>query len=467
MQEGKRVLIVAYLFPPIGGIGVQRAMKFAKYLVHHGWLPIVLTTEDAVSATMDEALLKEIPPEVEVVRVKDPLVRIMQRAISSTTNAAKPVRTTSDVEEAGHGGGLKRGMKSLYKRIQRLFLIPDANVLWALRTTLTANRLVHQRQIDAIYTTSSPVSAHLVGYLVRRFLKVPWVADFRDPWTTNMHFDANGRRAAIERFLERNVMTHCTALTTVTEGFRQSFIEEHPIVASKASVIRNGVDPVDFLQLDDAPASGKFTMLYAGILYPKRSPEVFLRALSQAIRSGRIHPDHIRIEFAGVFDYPGHTRNAELVERLHLGKVVKVLGYLHHDEIVKRMAKAHSLLLIGDNDPSAHLYVPGKLYEYLFTRRPIFALMNEGEASRLIRAHQAGTVVSNRDIQEVENALVSMVNQFQSSGMRLDIRPVPKELTREFQAGQLAKALNRACGAQKGLLSGHSLETTTTRMMDS
>ncbi|WAH37837.1 glycosyltransferase family 4 protein [Alicyclobacillus dauci] len=444
MEKGKRVLIVAYLFPPIGGIGVQRALKFAKYLCDHGYTPTVLTTHDAVSATMDEHLLDEVPDEIETIRVKDPMVGLIKRAFAATTSSAAAsdsTLTTDDGEE-----GLRQRVKRMLKSLKDILLTPDEQILWALKAAFAASRIVREKRIDCVVTTSSPVSAHIVGWLLRRWTHVEWVADFRDPWTDNMHFHATGWRARFERWLEHRVLVNCSAITTVTDAFAELFARKHATVSEKTTVIRNGVDPADFHTLDPAPQAGRFTILYAGILYPKRSPESFLKALSQALRSGRIHPDHIRVEFAGVFDYPGSNANADLVERLHLQKVVKVLGYLRHEEVTKRMAAAHSLLLIGDADPSAHMYIPGKLYEYLYTRRPIFGIMQQGEASSLIEHYQAGVVVGPTDIARIEDEIVTMVNHFRKNGPISDHRPVPRELTRPYQAEQLARILDEVTG---------------------
>ncbi|GMA64677.1 glycosyltransferase [Alicyclobacillus fastidiosus] len=449
MDKAKRVVIVAYLFPPIGGIGVQRALKFAKYLGDHGWKPIVLTTDLAVSATMDEALLADIPPDVEVVRIRDPLARLTQRVMQSV-GAGRTGDAASMSPQPGevHTGGVRSRLKRWLKRCKDLLLIPDEQVLWAIRAAVVGANVIRREKVSCVFTTSSPVSAHLTGWLLRRWTRVPWVADFRDPWTDNLHFAADGGRASIERRLERSVLRGATAITTVTDGFALRFAEKYPFVANKTTVIRNGVDPSDFAELERAPSSGKFTMLYAGILYPKRSPAVFLKALSQALRSGRIHSDHIRVEFAGVFDYPGSFANRELVERLHLEKVVKVLGYLSHDEVVRRMENAHSLLLIGDDHPSANQYIPGKLYEYLYTRRPIFALLKQGEASSLIEHHEAGVVVPPHEVGAVEDAIVQMVQHFRTHGPVSANRPVPKSLTRPFQAGQLAQLMNELTYSQ-------------------
>ncbi|WP_206918352.1 glycosyltransferase family 4 protein [Alicyclobacillus suci] len=436
MDSEKRVLIVAYLFPPIGGIGVQRALKFAKYLGDHGWKPIVLTTSEAVSATMDEALMAEIPDDVEVVRVRDPIAKWMRRMMPRTQASHA---TTSDgaTMATGRTSRLKRWLKRLKDKV----LMPDEQVVWALRAALVGTHLIRQRNIACIFTTSSPVSAHLTGWLLKRWTRVPWIADFRDPWTDNMHFYGSGRRARLEGRMERWVMRDASAITTVTDGFALRFSQKYPYLSDKLTVIRNGVDPADFGPIQAAPSPGVFTMLYAGILYPKRSPEVFLKAVSQAIRSGRIHPDQIRIEFAGVFDYPGKASNRDLVERLHLDKVVRVLGYLSHDAVARRMANAHCLLLIGDQDSTASMYIPGKLYEYLYTRRPIFALLHQGEASSLIEHYQAGVVVSPQNVRDVEDALVDMVAHFRTYGPISGNQPLPVALTRPFQAGQLADVM--------------------------
>jgi glycosyltransferase involved in cell wall biosynthesis len=459
LQERKKVLIVAYLFPPIGGIGVQRPLKFVRYLHELGWHPTVLTTEATYSATMDPSLLQEVPQDVEVVRVKDPIASLMGKLIAPKTFAATSSPSASGADRkakgesnSGNGGaenapqsGLKSRIKDVLKKVKAALFIPDENILWALRAGWQGRKLVKQHNIEYLYTTSGPHSTQIAGWLIRRLTGVKWVADFRDPWIDNLHYEHAGARKAFERSLERRVFRDASAVITVTDGFKALFDRTYPEYGHKVHVIRNGVDPSDFPKVVDANEArnqvepAPFTMFYAGILYPKRSPASFLVALDEVIRNGRIAASDIRVEFAGVFDYPGHSENRDLVDKLQLWPVVDVLGYMSRSKVLERMQTVDALLLIGENVPESKMYVPGKLYEYLFAKKPILAIMEEGEAARLIRESNAGVVLGSSDIASIGDAIVEMVNAHKRG--EAAFTPNPDEIwryTRQSQAEQLS-----------------------------
>lgn len=445
VSQDRHVLVVAYLFPPIGGIGVQRALKFIRYLREFGYEPIVLTTEHAYSSTMDASLLDQIPKHIQIVRVADPLARIMQKTSGVMGNTV-PVNldlSSTSVKGRSKGNGIKQKLKQTLKKLRDTVCVPDESIWWSWKAIRVARQLVKEYQVECVFTTSSPVSAHLVGWMTKNWTRVKWIADFRDPWTDNMHFVAGPFRRRFERWLEASVMNCADAITTVTEGFCDLFAKRYPQIRHKTKVIRNGVDPEDFPIVERLPITGPITFLYAGILYPKRSPEVFLRALAQCIAEGKIKHEDICIQFAGVFDYPGQTGNSELVRELGLQEVVEQLGYLKHDEVAVRMMQAHALLLIGDADPDAGLYIPGKLYEYIFAERPILALMQQGEGTKLIEQYAAGKVVSTNNLHDVAEAIEQMVQDIrQTHEMPALKRASLFSLTRQAQTEQLAQLMN-------------------------
>lgn len=412
-----RVLVIAHLFPPIGGIGVQRALKFTQYLSEYGWSPVVLTTSDFHVATMDPSLLEKVPASVPVYRTADRMARWMARISPVSAHAAK---TSENFSAKPTKRSFKQRLLPMLKTLRNTLAIPDEQLLWAISAAFAARHVIRKEQIDCVFTTSGPNSAHLAGYLLKRWLAIPWVADFRDPWTDNMHFPDEGVRAVVERALERRVLKTADALITVTDSFASLFKHKHPSVPAKIHVIRNGVDPADFpIVTPDHHTSHQtlagerpFTLLYAGILYPKRSPEIFLRALQRAIASGAIQREQIRIEFAGVFDYPAPVSNSQLLKELHLEDVVQPLGYLSHDEVAKRMLQVDGLLLIGDADERAGMYIPGKVYEYLYARKPVFALLQPGEAAKLLEQFQVGVVAPVEDGEKVFQALCVYCNEF-------------------------------------------------------
>jgi glycosyltransferase involved in cell wall biosynthesis len=474
--SGQRtVLLISHAFPPMGGIAVQRPLKFAQYLRRHGWRVMVLTTKGAYTATPDPSLVDAIPSDVTVLRVSDPIAHWMGRVIrrrarpdsAENTTSAPPLHilekgpgqpaqkgtTTRAPARAGRFREVRRWLGALaaqgLKHAKQTLLVPDEAVWWAVRAAVRARRLVRTHGIDCIYTTSGPHSTHLAGWWVHHWTGIPWVADFRDPWTDNFQFHHTGLRRRLEEAMERRVFREASCIITVTDGFADLFRRKYPGYQGKVQVIRNGVDPTDFPVSPPAlaasprgarPLSFPVVMFYAGILYPGRSPNALFQAVRTLMDEGLLAPDALRLQFAGVFDYPGRCENACRVRELGLESVVEILGYRPRHEVLRRMVDADILLLIGEETEAARDYVPGKLYEYLWAGRPILALLPEGEAATLIRQARAGVVASPTDPEAIARALVALLNSAR------EWTPAPSHLeqyTRQTQAAQLAAILDR------------------------
>lgn len=465
MPEGntheKSCLLLAYQFPPIGGIAVQRPLKFARYLGNHGWHVTVLTTKDVQLATMDESLLREIPREVDIVRLPDVVAKWMRRAMKSTSGAgsassesgaAGSSASAQDRTGAPHKTSLvqslKQSVRNSLKTLKSILFLPDEMVFWAFKAAFRTRDLVRERNIDCIYTTSGPASTHLAGLLAHWMTGVKWIVDFRDPWTDNFHFSHGKARTAIERWLEGQVFLNATSVITVTDSFKELFDAKYPQYAHKIRVIRNGVDPSDFPEIPEAEesetnaASKPFTFFYAGILYPDRTPTVFFEALRALIVQGKIREEDVKAEFAGVFDYPGHDDNHRMVERLGLQNVVSVLGYQPRVEVLRRMKTTDALLLVGDRSPSAGQYVPGKVYEYLFSQKPILALLPEGEAALLVKRAPNSVVSHSFEVEEVAGAIQGLMeNRHQKVSHESGDGNV-LQYTRQRQTRELAELMN-------------------------
>ncbi|SIS83229.1 glycosyltransferase family 4 protein [Alicyclobacillus vulcanalis] len=458
----RHALIVCHDFPPVGGIGVQRPLKFAKYLGDFGWQVTVLTADHVYSATLDPSLVEEIPASVRVIRVADPISMLLARmsgrwqepsgAQGGKRGMGPEAAATSGPKGAPPADALrqptwKRVAWRLWKGAQRHALIPDESVVWAIRAGWVARRLMRREAIDCLYTTSGPHSTQLAGLIATIATGAPWIADFRDPWTDNLHFHHSGWRAAIERQLERMVFRRASAIVTVTDGFWKLFAAKYPSRALDIHVIRNGVDEADFPPAPEPEAEpvGRrpFTFFYAGILYPGRSADALFHAVHRLLENGRVAPSQIRLQFAGVLDYPGHDHHARLIRELGLEDVVEPLGYLPRREALSRMLAADANLLIGDQAAQAKDYVPGKLYEYLFAGRPILAMLREGEAADFVRREQAGVVVPPDDPAAIAEAMLRLMTQPAPAR-----RALPAAYSRRAQAQALAQLMEDLMAAR-------------------
>lgn len=407
----KRVLLVTYYFPPLGGGGIPRALKLAKYLPAFGWEPHVLTVRNGVWSAADASPLAELPPQVTIHRA--PMLmpgRLLGRAIRGSSGAQA---VTEDRLGSEHPSFLETA-KQVFRKVA---YVPDEFVGWLPFALRLAKRIVREKKIDALISTSPPHTAHLIGGAIRKATGLPWIADFRDPWTRNPSFQhGGGLRGRLEERLERGVLRRATRIVTVTEPHREEIITDHRDSVDPRSVllIPNGFDPEDFeggtLPAALAPDPGVFRVVYTGGWFDHRSPRTFFEALTLYRATPGLPP--IEAIFAG-------TAQAELTagaERLGVSALVRCVGYLPARACCALQRSADALLLIVNARGRGVTQIPGKTFQYLGAGRPVLALSPPGIVADLVRKTGAGLVVDPDDARGVARSLVAMAKA-KSAGM--------------------------------------------------
>lgn len=428
MAQKKQVLLIAYLFPPIGGGGVQRAVKMARYLGEFGWKVHVLTVDPVYHATLDESLLAEIPDDVVIHRCPEDegwlnRLRLKQQlAITGGSGGdAKDASRTAEGADvkprAGRSASLKSGLIKMMKKVKNAVLIPDDQILWYPAAKKKGLEIVRTYGIDAIVSTSGPHTNHLIARYLKRKTGLPWIADFRDPWTQNMHRSGIWWRERIEERLERSVHREANITLTVTHSFARNFNEKFGAAIERLEVIHNGYDPADYAELEhlkkDPADADRCVLMYAGIFYQKRNPRLLLRAVKELIDEGDIDRNRIALRFAGVFDYPGYSDNIDAVRELGLTDIVEVVGNLPHKQALAAMKRSDILLLIGDTAPGSGNYIPGKLFEYMAVGKPILALSMPGESTRIIEKYHLGEAADPLSLDEVKRAFLKLYRDWE------------------------------------------------------
>lgn len=407
----KRVLLVTYYFPPLGGGGIPRALKLAKYLPAFGWEPHVLTVRDGIWSAADVSPLAELPPRVTIHRA--PMLmpgRLLRRAIQGASGA----QAVTEDRPAPEQPSFREHAKEVFRRIA---YVPDEFVGWLPFALRMAKRIVREKKIDALISTSPPHTAHLIGRAIGKATGLPWVADFRDPWTRNPSFrHGGGLRGLVEERLERSVLRRATRIVTVTEPHREEIITEHrnTLDPRRVLMIPNGFDPEDFeggtLPASLAPDPGIFRVVYTGGWFDHRSPRTFFEALALYRATPGLPP--IEAVFAG-------TAQAELsaeAERLGVSALVRCVGYLPLRACCALQRSADALLLIVNARGRGVTQIPGKTFQYLGAGRPVLALSPQGIVADLVRKTGAGRVVDPDDAGGVASALVDMARA-KSAGM--------------------------------------------------
>jgi glycosyltransferase involved in cell wall biosynthesis len=402
------VLIVTYYFPPSGGPGVQRVLKFVKYLPEFGFLPAVLTVSGADYPARDESLLAEIPAGVPVVRTRIPEPYGIYRRLTG-----KKKGSAVDVNVNRPRGEQVSGKERLAEWVRGMLFVPDARVGWLATGLRPGIAFARRFGAEIVYSSSPPYTCALLGRGIARSAGVPWVPEFRDPWTEFLSAPRRPEPArSLDRRLERGVYRDAPRLVIAWSGIAADFRSKYPEEnAEKFRLVANGYDQED---LTGAQPRGndRFTVVYTGSMYGVRNPDTFLQAVERLLVSGDLHPDRVRLRFIGRF---GEEVRA-MFRRPEVAAVVEERGYLPHAESVAETLGAHVLLLVVDDVPGSEHIVPGKVFEYLGARRPILAVGPEGDVAALLRQTRAGTVADRRDVEGIARAVLGLYREWSATG---------------------------------------------------
>jgi glycosyltransferase involved in cell wall biosynthesis len=412
-----KILLISYVFPPGAGAGVQRAVKFSKYLPHWGWQPVVLSADPHSVPMKDASLLDDLPSDLALYRAPTIEPKICG---DSAATAAKP-------------GGLS-GLKLLIRNL----LFPDRHILWLPLALPYALRIARKQQVRAIMVTAPPFSTMFLGWAVARLCGLPLVLDFRDDWaglyTHSYGIQKGGitwKKAVIrsERFLTRAA----SLVIGNTPSLTQRLISDHGGGAS-FTWIPNGYDADDFIGLEphrppELP-DGRLHILYTGTVFEGSPLHHFWEGVARLPQSLR---EKLWVEVVGRV-VPGQTADPGLP-----GLEVKVREYEPHAQVLSRMLGADLLLLTLGSQADETRVVPAKLYEYMAARRPVLALVPPtGEAGKLVSLYKLGRVIHPDRPQEVAQALEAYITQPpRITGGR------PLAFDRRMQAWQLADELSK------------------------
>lgn len=408
----RKVLVIAYYFPPLGWSGVQRTLKFVKYLRYFDWEPIVVTVGKTKFSILDESLEDELPKDIKIIRVDDIVLKdvtdVMKRKIKGYVEAS--INSISD-----------ESLKQLYeeeieKKISELrdmVLLPDGNVIWANNVIKEINDKIDFTEIDVVYTTSSPYSAHIIGEYIKKEYSIPWIADFRDQWIDNPYidYDKDSLRYKLEKNMEKNVVFNCDRLITVTPVITENYISTYKIEKNKVITITNGYDEEDFKNIKSKKENNKFTMVHNGSFYLKRNPDTVARVIKKLVENEIIDEKKIEIILNGNNDCNIINKFKEIMGEY--SDVIKINGYLSHEESLIKSNNADILLLIcGEEESSKQVYT-GKVFEYLRLRKPVLAISPKGSlVDKLLDETECGINAEYNDIETIEKIILNYYNSW-------------------------------------------------------
>lgn len=431
----RKVLIITYYWPPSGGAGVQRWLKFVKYLRRFGWEPVIYTPENPEFPAIDESLAKDIPAGIEVIR----------------TPIWEPYRFYKKLIGAGKNERINAGFLSEKKRpglaekfsiwLRGNFFIPDARKFWIKPSVKFLLNYLKSHPVDAIVSTGPPHSMHRIALGVKQKTGVPWLADFRDPWT-NIDFY---HELMLTKWADRkhhrqelSVLKHADEVVVISRSMKSDFIQIHN---RDYAVITNGYDDDDISGVDST-TDIKFSLSHIGTMVKTRNPIALWEALNDELKQNHEFANDLEIKLVGSVD---HSVMAS-IDKAGLTKYVNRLQYVPHNEVVKIQQQSQVLLLIINDTPNAKVILPGKFFEYLASKRPVLCIgPADGDAAEIIAETKSGYVAGYNNYQEIRGALQKLYLSYKSRQSAVKSQGT-EEYSRETLTQRISERLNKIAG---------------------
>lgn len=402
----KKVLIISYYWPPAGGPGVQRWLKFAKYLPDFNLQPIVYVPENASYPIIDNDLINDIQPTTIV--LKQPINEPYKIASLFSKKSTKSISS----------GLIKDRKKQSLLEMTLLFIrgnffIPDARVAWVKPSVNYLSNYLTTHNIDTIITTGPPHSLHLIGKELQKINNVKWIADFRDPWTNiGYHKELKLTKFAQKKHkkLEFEVLNSANCIITTSYTTKNEFAA---ITPKPIYVITNGYD---IEKIEKPPLSSKFCISHIGSLLSKRNPKILWDVFNEIINENESFKNDFELKLIGKIS----TEILDSIKEYNLEKFVINLGYVSHSEALINQRSAQMLLLIEIDSHETKGIIPGKLFEYMAAERPIIALgPDESDVEKIIKETNCGCYFNYSDKKKLKKYILESYFHFKQNNLHI------------------------------------------------
>lgn len=436
MDTTQKVLIITYYWPPAGGSGVQRWLKFVKYLPTFGWKPYVFTPENPSYPVIDESLIKDVPPEAEVVRypIWEPYDAFLKLSSIFDGKRRATAKGTAMVT-----GKRKTVFQSASTWIRANLLVPDPRLFWVKPSAIYLHDFIRKNNITRIITTGPPHSVHLIGYdLKMKNPGITWFADFRDPWSQWGFLDSLGvgyRARIAHQKAEQKVLQRCDRILTITPFYQRQFAA---LSGREVTLLTNGYDPDDFIHLQST-RTDKFVIRHVGTINEKCDPRPFINAVATLVRMDTVFRSDLKLDFVGDV----HPQFKAFVQDIsELQTIVTFSSPVPHNLLIDLYGTSSVLLLVLTGYKDAEGYMPGKLFEYIATGLPILGVGPEdGDAAALLRESMTGEMIDGSKTEAIMTALLCAHNDWKQNRTAVP-RPKDDRYSRRGIAKQLSELLS-------------------------
>ncbi len=415
----RKVLVIAYYWPPAGGPGVQRWLKFVKYFRDFGVEPIVYVPENPHYPIVDENLAEEIPEGIQVIKqpIREPY------AWASLLSKTKTKTISSGIIQEKRPSLIEK----LLLWVRGNLFIPDARKFWIKPSVKFLSITIDKEGIETIITTGPPHSVHLIGLGLQKKTGVQWIADFRDPWTSIGYHDKlrlTKKSQRKHKELEKTVLCAADKIVVTSKTTKAEF---EGITSKPIMVITNGYDEA----LASVGQDKSFTISHIGSLLTGRNPKTLWKVLQELLAENEDFKNHLKIQLAGVVG----QEVWETMAQFGLDSYVSPLGYLSHSKVLEVQQKSQVLLLLEIDSEETKGIIPGKLFEYLIAKRPILAIGPDGwEAGGIVEATAAGTFCGHKDVATLKSVLLAWFENYRKGELRIHSKGIEqfhrKELTK-------------------------------------
>jgi|GEM_PF-2049212 len=385
-RRGKKLLLIAYYFPPLGGSGALRPLKIAKYISYYGWDPIIITVKNPDwYYAHDPGLLKELDSNVAILKT----FAIKSSWIYRVLN---PLR-----------------IKKLDEVIRVYFLLPDVHIGWLPHTYFSVLKAVKKYNPQIIYSTSGPLTCHLVAYLLKKKTGLPWIAEFRDEWIEDPKLVIpTPLHKLIHYKAEKLIVENADKIISMAPVFNE-LLSKHLNTQSKFETIQAGFDPDDIIPNNSPKLTNKntntFRLVFTGLFYDTFRPKPLIKAITDLIAEGKIPKKGVTVNFVGA----NSKRELNGVDKFG---ICEFTGFLPRKEAIKIASKSDALLLLLSKERGKDV-IPSKTFEYLSSGKPILALVpKNGEVAKLIKKTNAGLVVEFDDIENIKSSFLILYNEW-------------------------------------------------------
>ena len=427
-MEQKKLLIITYYFPPAGGPGVQRWLKFVKYLPEFGVQPIVYVPENPTYPIIDEGLVDQISDKAII--LKNKIWEPYQLASVFSKNKTKKISSGIFPHKKK-----QTFLDKTFLWIRGNLFIPDARVFWVKPSVAYLEKYIKENNIDTIVTSGPPHSLHLIGLELKEKLNVKWFADFRDPWTTIGYHKAlrlSGYAAKKHKTLEHKVLNTADTIIVTSKTTKTEF---QAITNKPISVITNGYD---IENVEKQTLDTKFTLAHIGSFLSDRNPKFLWECLVELLQEIPDFKSHLEIKLIGAVS----QEVLDAIAAFNLNDYLNLLGYVSHREAIAHQKKSQVLLLIEINSEDTKSIIPGKLFEYMVSNRPIIAIgPNGSDFADIIKETNTGVFFDYSEKAKLKSVILDFYNQFlegklQSHGVGL------QQYSRKSLTKQLAELIS-------------------------